>query len=112
MTAHVFPLDFPCNSLLFMRSVTVPNQLSTNTKITADYKVSVFMRLKIEGDGVRSELDGDKPHLFLSYAVLAPADQSMRYQRTKMPLRVTMIQWTSAQAWCEPSISSGQSHSL
>lgn len=54
MTSHIFPLDFPCNSLLFIRSVTIPAHPRTNTKIIADYKVAVLVRLKMDGDGAWS----------------------------------------------------------
>lgn len=57
MPSPMFPLIFPRNFLLFMRSVIIPNQPMTNTKIITDYKVSVFVILKIDGDEVRSQLD-------------------------------------------------------
>lgn len=51
MPSHMFSLVFPRNFLLFMRSVTIPNQPRTNTKIITDYRVSVLVILKVDGDG-------------------------------------------------------------
>ena len=76
MTSHVFPLDFPCNSLLLMRSVTILSQSRTNAQINADYKESVSVRLRMDMDEAQSYIDEDKPHQFLRYAKLAPGDQS------------------------------------
>ena len=53
MTSHVFLLDFPCNSLLLMRSVTIC-QSRTNAQVMADYKESVSVRLRIAMDGAQS----------------------------------------------------------
>ena len=54
MTSHVFLLDFPCNSLLLMRSVTILSQTRTNAQIMADYNESVSVRLRIAMDGAQS----------------------------------------------------------
>lgn len=45
-----------------MRSVTIPNQLRTNSKIITDYRISVLVILKMDGDEAWLQLDGDKLH--------------------------------------------------
>lgn len=50
LPSPISPLIFPHNFLLFMRIVINPNQPMIDTKIITDYKVSVFVILKIDGD--------------------------------------------------------------
>lgn len=50
LPSPIFPLIFPHNFLLFMGIVIIPNQPMIDTKIITDYKVSVFVILKIDGD--------------------------------------------------------------